>query len=68
MFFKRIFNRLRVKAFHKNPLQKKKKKRKKKLYNNSGAERTPLNVEKKAHFCLKQWHFCLKGGGFACTQ
>ena len=25
MFFKRIFNRLRVKAFHKNPLQKKKK-------------------------------------------
>ena len=45
MFFKRIFNRLPVKAFHKNPLQK--KKRKKKLYNNSGAERTPLNVEKR---------------------
>ena len=26
MFFKRIFNRLRVKAFHKNPSQKKHKK------------------------------------------
>ena len=26
MFFKRAFNRLRVKAFHKNPLQKKHKK------------------------------------------
>ena len=27
MFFKIIFNRLRVKAFYKNPLQKKKKKK-----------------------------------------